>query len=365
MNGQPVKYAVRILLWSIAAAYTVYSAVRAHAHRKTLAVQRIEIEVSDSSARGHLVTGPMIRGWIDRSGLKCIGEPVSDVPLREIRQLIARNGFVRSVSVGIDYEGTMHIEVSQRRPALRLLLNGYNAYATADGYVFTAPPRSALYVPVLTGSYRPPFPPGYSGSLETFLQTGEKAILERIESIEREKYPLYRNELENDEDLREARRMSVRKGWLQSKESYRREVAELREKKTELYRLYRYRDRMIQQKIDKITLRQDAERNEQKKLRKSCEDFLKLVNFVGIIEKDDFWRSEIVQIVVTTGSSGAPEIELVPRAGDHTILFGPPDDIDEKFDRLERFYRKGLRHIGWDTYRTISVKYKGQVVCTK
>ena len=103
----------------------------------------------------------------------------------------------------------------------------------------------------------------------------------------------------------------------------------------------------------------------QKKLRKRYEDFLKLINFVSCIEEDSFWRAEIVQIVVSTMSSGDPEIELVPRAGDHTVLLGSLDDVDEKLERLLSFYENGLRNIGWESFRTISVKYKGQVVCTK
>ena len=97
----------------------------------------------------------------------------------------------------------------------------------------------------------------------------------------------------------------------------------------------------------------------------SEEDFLKLLNFVVLVEKDDFWRSEIVQIVVAKGPDGAPEIELVPRTGSHTVIFGSPDDAEEKLAKLLTFYRRGLRNIGWEEYRTINVKYKEQVVCTK
>ncbi len=84
-----------------------------------------------------------------------------------------------------------------------------------------------------------------------------------------------------------------------------------------------------------------------------------------LVEKDDFWRSEIVQIVVAKGPDGAPEIELVPRTGSHTVIFGSPDDAEEKLAKLLTFYRRGLRNIGWEEYRTINVKYKEQVVCTK
>ena len=265
----------------------------------------------------------------------------------------------------IDYGGVLRIAVRQRRPVVRLLFDGYNAYATDEGYLFAAPQSSALYVPVMTGSYAPPAPASYTGSIADYTAARIAESEGRIAEIEREKYPLYRAERENDENIKALRRMTIKKGLFERRENFERRVKELREKKARLRREYRYTARVLQERIDKISARQAAEREKQKKLRKSYEDFLKLLNFVVLVEKDDFWRSEIVQIVVAKGPDGAPEIELVPRTGSHTVIFGSPDDAEEKLAKLLTFYRRGLRNIGWEEYRTINVKYKEQVVCTK
>ena len=92
---------------------------------------------------------------------------------------------------------------------------------------------------------------------------------------------------------------------------------------------------------------------------------MKLINFVKYIEQDSFWRAEIVQIVASTMSSGDLRLELIPRSGNYTVSFGTVDDVEEKLDKLLTFYENGLRNIGWDSFRRISVEYKGQVVCTK
>ena len=81
--------------------------------------------------------------------------------------------------------------------------------------------------------------------------------------------------------------------------------------------------------------------------------------------KRRFLRSEIVQITARTTESGAIDLELTPRSGNYTILFGRLDDAEQKLDKLLRFYREGLGKAGWDRYRTINVKYAGQVVCTE
>ena len=157
-----------------------------------------------------------------------------------------------------------------------------------------------------------------------------------------------------------------RRWWrLESEKEFDKRVDELRSHKADLRRRYRYEARLVQEGIDAISARQEAERRKQKKLEKSYEDFVKLLTFVEFLEEDDFWRSEVVQIVAHTAPSGALEVDLVPRSGRFRILFGRLEEVEEKFDRLAAFYRRGLGRLGWDEFATVSVKYRGRVVCRK
>jgi cell division protein FtsQ len=79
------------------------------------------------------------------------------------------------------------------------------------------------------------------------------------------------------------------------------------------------------------------------------------------INNDPFFRSAITQIYINEGG----EIELIPMVGDHVILFGTADAIEEKFSKLYAFYKYGLNKIGWNKYDIINIKYKNQVVCSK
>jgi len=45
------------------------------------------------------------------------------------------------------------------------------------------------------------------------------------------------------------------------------------------------------------------------------------------------------------------------------ILFGPMDEIEEKFKKLKLFYKEVLPKKGWNTYSSINLKYKNQIVC--
>ena len=330
-----LRYTLLTLLWVAVAAYIVFAASAVRRVRRTGTVGRLEIEVVDSSSQGHLVSAAMVRQWISHAGIKTLGTAVDAVDLTGIEQLIARNGFVDKTVAYVSYGGTLHIEISQRKPLVRLLTDGMNAYVTADGYVFAAPRASSLYVPVVTGSYRPPFPASYVGSVREHIDLRLGEIDERIAELEREKYPLYRREMENDRNI------------------------------SALRRTYRYRAGVIREEIERIAGLQEAERRKQKKLEKSYEDFMKLLTFVETVEDDDFWRSEVVQITAKTTPSGALEVELTPRSGRFAVLFGRLEDVERKFDKLLRFYRSGLSSIGWSEYRTIDIRYNDQVVCKK
>lgn len=101
--------------------------------------------------------------------------------------------------------------------------------------------------------------------------------------------------------------------------------------------------------------------------KKSDESYIflyKLINFVRYIEDNEFWKSQVVQINVNP-AAGVPEIELIPRVGDHVVLLGGIDGYEKKLDKLMAFYRKALPHEGWDRWNYINLKYDGQVVCSE
>ena len=59
------------------------------------------------------------------------------------------------------------------------------------------------------------------------------------------------------------------------------------------------------------------------------------------------------------------DIMMVSKLGDNVIELGTVDNLETKFSNLWTFYRKGMPRAGWNTYSKISLKYEGQVVCTK
>ncbi len=79
------------------------------------------------------------------------------------------------------------------------------------------------------------------------------------------------------------------------------------------------------------------------------------------IRQHDFWNAAIEQVYVNANG----DIELIPRVGFHTIILGDDQALNEKMDKLLLFYREGIKMNGWNCYKTINIKYKDQVVCSK
>ncbi|MEQ8909089.1 MAG: hypothetical protein RIC95_07845 [Vicingaceae bacterium] len=92
--------------------------------------------------------------------------------------------------------------------------------------------------------------------------------------------------------------------------------------------------------------------------RTYVDDVFQLADF---IRKDAFWKAQIEQLYVNKDF----EVELIPRVGNHRIVFGDASDIRHKFNKLKIFYEKGLSKTGWNEYSVINLKYADQVVCTK
>lgn len=79
------------------------------------------------------------------------------------------------------------------------------------------------------------------------------------------------------------------------------------------------------------------------------------------IKKDTLWDSQIEQIVVDQKN----DITLIPRVGNQRIILGNADSLEKKMKNLLLFYKKAMPQVGWDTYKTINIKYTNQIVCEK
>lgn len=102
----------------------------------------------------------------------------------------------------------------------------------------------------------------------------------------------------------------------------------------------------------------DIMNNDSLKTIEILDDLYELSTYVC---SDEFLSAQFTQVYINTHN----EFELIPRIGDHRILFGDSEHIPGKFKKLELFYSEGLSRAGWELYDTVNVMYKDQVVCSR
>ncbi|MDP1725645.1 MAG: hypothetical protein Q8M15_02595 [Bacteroidota bacterium] len=88
---------------------------------------------------------------------------------------------------------------------------------------------------------------------------------------------------------------------------------------------------------------------------------IQLFKIASYVDKDAFLKALIEQIFVRADN----EFVIIPKIGNHIIIFGSADNLEKKFRKLLVFYREGLNRTGWKKYSSIDLRFEGQVICKK
>ena len=203
-----------VLLWVAVIAFAVYFNTRAKQHYAQATISDLDIILTDSLQDEVLVKSSTVNEWLSESGISISKTPLDSVDLVGIEQAIRKNGFIAKANAYVTYDGRLHVEVSQRQPLLRMAVDGYDCYITEEGFVFPTPRHSAVYAPIVTGSYVPPVPAQYVGYVEDYISSLVAQSEQRIEELQREKVPLFEKDKEIRDSIRKVRTIRIsRRFW--------------------------------------------------------------------------------------------------------------------------------------------------------
>lgn len=93
----------------------------------------------------------------------------------------------------------------------------------------------------------------------------------------------------------------------------------------------------------------------------ACSTVKDAIPVLQFIHADPFWNAQISDVIIR--QSG--ELVLLPQVGNLKIEFGYPVRIEEKFALMHDFYRQAIPKVGWNYYKSVSLKFRGQVVARK
>ena len=324
--------ALVVVIWSAIAAYVTFSALLVRRHNQEQNVERLAIEIVDSTAAGQLITSQRVRKMLLDRGIATINTNIRSVDTQAIREMICKEGFVDYVGIYASYSGTLHIRISQRKPLLRFMVDE----------------RAALYIPVVSGDYSPIFESGYEGRLSDVIEASGVECLDSVRIVGRQRAPI----LERQEF------------WLSRRKAVRDSTIEDR---AERKRLNRYIDghlRDCKRALEGVEAQQRAVEARFERKVERYDELNSLLDFVAKTQSDSFWRAEIVQIVATTTSDNRLSLMLIPRSGNHRIEFGWLENCEQKLDKLRTFYDKVAVTRGWDSYKMVNLNYADKIICT-
>lgn len=247
------------LLVALFAAYFTFASVLKEKGGTDDVCTDVRVTILDSTIN-RFVSVEEVKNIISSSELKVLDKNLREIDPHKLEQLLNRRSAIKFSDVAIDREGVLHVEITQRRPLLRIQGEQGGFYVDESCYIFPLVRSFTSYVPIITGSIPFSLKEGQRGNVD---KDGEK--------------------------------------WLTD-----------------------------------------------------------MLNFGEYLRNHEFWSSQIQQIHILPNG----DIVLYMRVGDQTVLLGELNGYEEKFGKLEAFYRNAIPLQGWNKYSKIDLRYEDQVVCT-
>lgn len=246
-----------VSLWVIGLSATVVSLAFTEVRQQRVLCKKIDININRDD-ENYFISKQEVLKILYSTGDSLVGTPIQKIPLSLLERLLKLNKYVENADVFIDIKGKLQVNLTQRKPVLRIMNTNMQSYYLDErgGKM----PLSSLY------------------SANVLVANG--AIEEPYDGL-------------ND---------SVQSNLVRS-----------------------------------------------------------LFYLGNVIRADKFWAAQVEQIYIEPNQ----DIVLIPRLGDHKIVFGDTSNTQEKLNNLLVFYQKAMPKVGWQTYHTINVKFKGQLVCSR
>jgi len=221
--------------------------------------KELKVNVLDS-IQNRFVNKDEIHEILTQAGVLMNESKVNQINQYELENLLNNRTAIKASQVSVTTQGTIVVDIIQRRPILRLQTRNGGFYLDDEAYLFPLMKSFTSYVPVVTGHIPLNLPAGYRGDIPDNAKWGHN-----------------------------------------------------------------------------------------------------MLSLAHLLEKEEFWNTMIEQIYVDEKG----RLLFTPRLGKVDIIFGKPENIDYKFNKLRTFYNKVIPYEGWDKYASVDLSFSNQLVCKK
>jgi cell division protein FtsQ len=86
-----------------------------------------------------------------------------------------------------------------------------------------------------------------------------------------------------------------------------------------------------------------------------------ILHFTNAIQQDSFFMAQIAQINIASNG----DFEMIPSLGDHLVLIGSAENVEDKLNRLYSFYKQVWVQSGVNAYQVLDCRFEHQIVALK
>ena len=153
----------------------------------------ISVRILDSAAN-RFVSEEDIRDIITSSGLNPIGMLRDKVSLNDIETLLENRSAIKRSEVSLNRNGLLTVDITQRRPLIRVQSSHGVFYIDDTGYIFPWINTFTSYVPVVSGHVPVKLEEGYRGTPEDQERKWVQDIIMLAEYIDR--HPVWSSQIQ-------------------------------------------------------------------------------------------------------------------------------------------------------------------------
>lgn len=277
-----------------------------------------------------------IYSWFKRHKIEVIGSNVSTLNTTMIERVLRSNIYIKSVDVYKIGNTSLRVHIKQRVPMIKLRdIYGNFFVIDNDGVIIPYNTKYPLKLIYCSGDII--FKNLYYGLNINHLSSDNRSLLD-LKKFNKELSPNIKSK----------------------EEAYKNGKSDILYKDSAIYIIY---ENSQSYKMDLDDMRNLVELKD-------------IYNLCTYVHGDDFLNSLFVQVYLDKNN----EYTFVTNIGGHLIKFGKlhyeektveygyvEDDfsIQTRLTKLKAFYEKGISQKGWNIYKIVDLRYKGQIVCTK
>jgi len=249
-----------VILFSIVATYFILVSDLKEKGDRTIMCQNITVTILDS-LQNRFVSKKEVKDILISSKANPLKQHPCDLNLSDMENLLNKKSAIKFSDVSVTRDGKILVDITQRRPVLRIETRFGGFYVDDTNYIFPLVNTFTSYVPIICGHIPIKLSEGYRG-----------------ETADHESK------------------------WLN-----------------------------------------------------------KILKFGKFLDNHEFWNAQIQQIYIEKNQ----DLVFYTRVGNQKIIFGQPENIEYKFNKLNAYYHNIVPNEGWNKFKEINLKYSNQIICTE